>query len=917
MPGKAPVVSVINSTITDFADLEETIENLLGSDVVYQENEAGDAAVGYIPQPQGSVVESLLNKTVGIDHLSIDATTKTNIVNIFIINILEKSQEKSTAEFNPNEFPAVIFSPNAPNVVPPRFVFPPMIETTTTTTEAPHGVPIPNEENFQSLLNVLMDLQESPFGTDETTPPGVIIKDSHLTMTKPESETSKIQVPERAENPHGLNLNENTILDLLPNFVRHTTIPPVVPLNNFSLHEQIGKKPSVLGLLPNQLFSLANPMYDRQTNSTRGGIIRKPANIPSLANIRPQINPESYFSARNPEPLPETLKLPRTGLISDLQNLPVDAPEEINFLNDDSASPLQTTENRVSLPMPDVDTKEHKPEEPAIIEVPKPAEPSAPSSQLLDFLQVSANKNVDADDLKAHIEEITKGTAGNDASNFPTRFNFNRNGKTDKIMKAVAIGAVPSGLAFATALFPYWAPLVFGKKRRKRDLGSFREERLDWIPFRRNKKQKSSSLSELITKHNPFNRLKFRNPIEWAQEKGIFQLPSFTVSSSETELIKPESKVSENQNKAILPSKTRVEFVPPRDKDRNTMNHISLEHWDAINKITNQIKEDSAPDPTVTNNDTLMTTFTIQPEDSFPTSAPKTTTELPIDLGSTVFSSESVHNDSFNHISSVQVTNNTLVDIDLTILKQLYHTKPPTVTPLVTDSSSLATDGDASYETISSVPDFTTTTSTELTTVPFSFSETVQTPNESSSDGSVPTDFEGETTTLSWTSSSSFELPEVESSTINYVEELDETTTNPIVDSTSSVVDDELILTTTSAELAFTNNETNSKVMTTQPPDGYIIVVNNNGYMNGTLTSGDLQQFFLYLFNNFTGVFEDSTTTSSTTTTPSSISYVSGDLNVEEYKNKTTNQQDLFGNVDDHDALNVIHPSILHDLKYE
>ncbi|KAL7637395.1 UNVERIFIED_CONTAM: hypothetical protein RMT77_012123 [Armadillidium vulgare] len=398
LPGKPPIVKVIRSTIPNLTELESTINTLLGSNIRYKKNRADNTVFGFIPSGEESALHSLLNQTIGLSYREGTSTTKkANIVNIFIINILEDSSAEDVNLMNLDSFK-----------------------------------PLHSTESFYE--------------------------------SKHESVTDQIKIPSEnsrgnVQNPHGLNLNKNTILNLLPNFVKATTIPPVIPLHNASVYKTMGFRPSVLGLLPNQVFDVLDSNLPALKKSSNGGIIRK--DFTNRNNFYDNFSERLYERNRgkdteikNEGSVIESNTGPNIEII--LKNL-----ERFKRKGTENVSDNQNLSNTMN------PTRENSENETQY----------EPHKNLLELMQILVEEN-QIHNKKNNLSDVNvKKNEANDKIVFLK--NDKNGGTADTLMKAMTIGALPSGIAMATALFPYWAPMVFGKRRKKRNALVFKTESSD------------------------------------------------------------------------------------------------------------------------------------------------------------------------------------------------------------------------------------------------------------------------------------------------------------------------------------------------------------------------------------------------------------------------------------------------------
>ncbi|XP_069950518.1 mucin-3A-like [Cherax quadricarinatus] len=560
-PGHDPTVNVVNSTIPDLGELEATINNLLGTSVVYNKNPQSNTTIGYIPHPDGSVVNRLLNNTIGVENLNINSTSKTNVVNIFIINIIGGVTGDKDETGLPTLLPQINQSQNTK-------VGTPLIPTSSslglptsplgfTPINSIRGEISENSEGESDFLTSLLSPTSVPLSQLPLKPPQVISTTSTLPsgfttpQPAPSSFTSQFGVspaspspppvvplpstiiPQRGQqsgsirgsqlaNPEGIILNNNQVLDLLPSFVRATTIPPVVPLYNTSLHHILGKRPSVLGLLPNRVFEIIRPRIEPSDNKTYGGLIRKvivgnltsyfPASSSPILAFTDAVSERSTVTPLFPQyqyPPHNTRMPPHDPIPSNPFPFQKSFPTRYSSESSNRRSPIIYP---ASLSIP-----KHPPTAAiGLARSPNPQRsPGTHQNPMQGFSVVSEwqqskrhdvnllnhttinNKNHSQesvarrtvnlaeqvevhktsqepvkDELAGKQRSDTKSINKKDKMKSSTTKNMNAGitssagSHMDNFMKAVAIGALPSGIAFASALWPYWAPLVLGRRRR-------------------------------------------------------------------------------------------------------------------------------------------------------------------------------------------------------------------------------------------------------------------------------------------------------------------------------------------------------------------------------------------------------------------------------------------------------------------
>lgn len=446
--------------MSSLTSLEEALNGLLGAEVVYQrpnKQKFDSLAIGVVKESDESVVDVILNSTIGMPNISSNRT-KTNVVNIFIINVLSEQVEpvKKIEEYsNPNIELNELRSRLENKKIPSSLNYVNRLKENIDTNMKKHLVTInPQQILHQQILN-----------------------------------TQRHQMPEIL-NHHGINLNENTVLNLLPDFVRATTIPPVVPIFNTTAHQSLGTKPSVLGLLPNEVFDIQKTTVDLSDNSTGGGVIRK-----GIGHINPvkqnsaissfgypegqfQYSAFSNLNVEQPPPVPSNpyefrsnnrilMKRPSPHGYNRAAIIPV--PQLLT----ESVPPVKGAARRQS---PNISQTETQTKTVFKAKPTPKRERNTSEPNLFDIIEREEASDV-ADNYQYSVATKKPKISSTSTKNTNKRVNVIRqdnsesfmNMDMDNMMKAFAIGALPSGVAVASALWPVWAPLVFGKKRRRRD----------------------------------------------------------------------------------------------------------------------------------------------------------------------------------------------------------------------------------------------------------------------------------------------------------------------------------------------------------------------------------------------------------------------------------------------------------------
>ena len=545
-PGREATVKVLNSTIPDRVQLESTLNTLLGSEVVFN-----DSSTGSVPHPRGSLVDNLLMNTLGrSDNLNINSTSKTNVVNIFIINIIGGSGGESQLS-SPPALPA----PSSPNPTrphrpasapaPPHLLngmpfLPPIPSSHTEVPGINQKVPVvsPHLQDSSERPPGWMSPHQQQVSPPPSPPPPLPLK---IRATSPQQQQQQqvestvsqrpaaapqsrpeppveVPVPQPMTpsvaplNPGGIMLNNNQMLNLLPDFVRATTIPPIVPLYNTSVHTLLGKQPSIIGLLPNKLFHIIRPHLLPSTNITVGGIIRKnltpevggaavrrPTNTQYQypPNGTPVVSPPNYVPT-NPLPFLRrygSITFPKqTGSPSSLR------PPALGS----ARSPRPQLNHPQRIPQR---TSQRAPQEFVVMNT--ETLPSSSDDSVLSITDNAANQRSgqqqnEQDDNKDPSETTEKKNKKKNkkpkqksslssirtmAADAVAAVDSNMN----NVMKAVAIGAVPSGIAFATAFWPYWAPFVLGRRRRRDLRRTDSDISHDWLSILTGNKYKGAS----------------------------------------------------------------------------------------------------------------------------------------------------------------------------------------------------------------------------------------------------------------------------------------------------------------------------------------------------------------------------------------------------------------------------------------
>ncbi|KAG7154291.1 putative Mucin-5AC-like 8 [Homarus americanus] len=708
-PEQEPTVNVVNTTIPNLTELEDTINNLLGPNVVYEQNPQASMAVGHIPRSNGSVVSRLLNGTIGVENLNINSTSKTNVVNIFIINIIGgvrgvddvvDDDEYNDDDVRPPALPPLTIPGQVMNFgttvplsslgpLPPPPLPRPKPASTVTSQDSeedsgsPAGLlpPVPPPQNKLLLKppHVVTPSASLPPGYPGYEPvvtssvaPSLPVPAPHIVSA------SSTQVPQGGQstahsaNPDGIILNDNKVLNLLPEFIKATTIPPIVPLYNISAHSLLGKKPSVLGLLPSKVFEIIKPHLELSDNSTQGGIVRKvavgnltnyyypsfqpvlrvggtvtksstvtpphaqyqfpsynpgipppdpvPSNpFPFRAAAPPRYTQADYFtskgssgfysagvrnfspppaigSARSPNPqasaIPYQNPLKQYNIVSERQPSNHKGVNLFKFTRNNSVSEseesgaqkvagLRTEQLEEKKKSPQVSIKEES--------VSKPK--TNTKSNTKDKKKSQSLKEMATDAVTS---------AGN---------------SMDSFMKAVAIGALPSGIAFASAFWPYWAPFVLGRRRR-RDLSEFDEAASrarisqDWLSILTGMKYKGAGTEfpEAWDKKN--------NP---GKKQTTFPTRGQTTNTAGVTVITPEKTVSlttkESSNSNITTRKsTTTEEATLRDSI--TVPPSVVEVTDNTNTTTINESKKVTPKSSEATKTTTVTKTSDKPEET-------------------------------------------------------------------------------------------------------------------------------------------------------------------------------------------------------------------------------------------------------------------------------------------------------------
>ncbi|KAK4329096.1 hypothetical protein Pmani_000508 [Petrolisthes manimaculis] len=539
-PGRDSTVAVVNSTIPDLGEVEDTLTRLLGTQVEYTEDLDTHTALGRVPRPHPSLLKSILNNTVPIQSLDVNSTSKTNIVNIYIINIISgvtsldhklPSQSSSQAPEENDEEEIGTYSLRQPFPPSPPGPLVPLKDDTTQNTYPVQAAPGGTEMDPNLLKLVTPTHHHHHIGVTgiPLTPPQAI-RQPHQPPSFSFSSLSTFQEPSTASytppsfttphtrptipqrynhaNPGGILLNHNDVLDLLPAFVRVTTIPPVVPLYNTSVHKILGKKPSVLGLLPNKIFNINPPRHPMSVNSSDTGVIRRG----DVGNLT------SYFPSNPPVPAEVVDSLSRTTTTTSIPyaqyryppySIPGGPSPDLvpsNPFPFEGKNPINHSAKRFSLsenlrlapavgsarspnPKPVPDPKQNPLQQFKVVNEEKREEESQDNLLRMTYESTTLAKGTSRLGVAADVKNQNDSTPddnGNSSENKNKPKNNKKKGgslsslrnmaanavsaassRMDNLVKAVAIGAVPSSIAFATAFWPYWAPFVLGRRRRR------------------------------------------------------------------------------------------------------------------------------------------------------------------------------------------------------------------------------------------------------------------------------------------------------------------------------------------------------------------------------------------------------------------------------------------------------------------